>query len=255
MSAPLDNEIVERIAAVRERVAAAAARSGRSPDAVQLVAVSKRQPLERVVAAVRAGLQDLGENQVQEARDKREALLAAIGDAPAPRWHLIGTLQRNKAGLATRLFDRVETVDRVRLAEDLARHAEAAGRRLPVLLQVNVSGEAQKSGVAPEDARALLEACLRHEAIEVVGLMAIPRAETDPEASRPAFARLRALRDTLRSDTGVETLHELSMGMSNDFEVAIEEGATSVRVGTALFGERRSRTATKPAPERKREEP
>jgi len=254
VTAPPDTALTDRIEAVRERVAAAAARSGRPADAVRLVAVSKRQPLERVALAVRAGLRDLGENQIQEARDKREALLAAIGDAPPPRWHLIGTLQRNKAGLATRLFDRIETVDRARLADALARHAESAGRRLPVLLQINLSGEAQKGGVAPGEAPALLEVCRRHASLEVVGLMALPRANPDPEASRPAFAQLRALRDTLRTEAGHDTLRELSMGMSNDFEVAIEEGATSVRVGTALFGERRPGPAATPPPQTAREE-
>jgi pyridoxal phosphate enzyme (YggS family) len=233
--------VAERLARIEERIAAASKRSGRSRGDVRLVAVSKRQPVERIAAAVRAGLRDLGENRVQEARDKREAVLAAIEDAPPPRWHLIGSLQRNKAALATALFDRIETVDRESLAAALARHAQAAGRRLPVLLQVNISREPQKGGALPEGAAELLAACAAHEALEVVGLMAIPAAVRDPEASRPAFAQLRALRDTLSRGPGGRSLTELSMGMSSDFEVAIEEGATSVRVGTALFGERTPR--------------
>jgi hypothetical protein len=244
MSLEPDPELTDRIARIRHRIAEASVRSGRAPDAVRLVAVSKRQPLERVVGAVLAGVRDLGENLVQEARDKREALLEAIGDAPPPRWHLIGNLQRNKAGLATRLFDRIETVDRARLADALARQAEAAGKRLPILLQVNTSGEATKSGIAPEQLPELLAVCHRHPALEVVGLMAIPKASEAPDASRPDFARLRTLRDTLQTEPGGASLHELSMGMSNDFEAAIEEGATSVRVGTALFGERATRPAT-----------
>jgi len=231
-------EIAQRLERVRQRIAAAAERSGRCADEVQLVAVSKRQPLARVTAAVRVGVRDLGENRVQEARDKIELVLAGIGSAPPPRWHLIGSLQRNKAALAVQLFDRIETVDRISLADALARRAEQAGRRLPVLLQVNVSREPQKGGVAPEETRSLLSACVGHGSLEVVGLMAIPAQARDPEATRPAFAQLRVLRDTLRSEPGGESLTELSMGMSSDFEVAIEEGATSVRIGTAIFGER-----------------
>jgi pyridoxal phosphate enzyme (YggS family) len=238
MSDSLDAHIADRLARIQERIAQAAQRVGRRPTDVRLVAVSKRQPVERIAAAVRAGVRDLGENRVQEARDKRDAVLAAIGAAPEPRWHLIGSLQRNKAGLATGLFDSVESVDRASLAASLASHAEAAGRRLPVLLQVNISREPQKAGVAPERAAALLAACREHASLELVGLMAIPAATREPEASRPAFAQLRALRDTLREQPGGESLCALSMGMSGDFEVAIEEGATSVRIGTALFGER-----------------
>ena len=236
----LEREIGERLAAIEARIAAAAERSGRRREDIRLVAVSKRQPVERVIAAVRAGVRDLGENRVQEARDKRAELLAGIGDAPAPRWHLIGNLQRNKAALACELFDSIETVDREPLARALGRHAYGHGRRLPVLLQVNVSREPQKSGVAPdpEAAAALLAACNGEPGLEVVGLMAIPAAQSAPENSRPAFAQLRSLRDTLRSEPGGAGLTQLSMGMSGDFEIAIEEGATSVRVGTALFGDR-----------------
>ncbi|MEZ4216667.1 MAG: YggS family pyridoxal phosphate-dependent enzyme [Myxococcota bacterium] len=239
-------ELGERLAAVRARIAAAARRAGRAPDEVRLVAVSKRQPLERIAAAVLAGARDLGENYVQEARDKRDAVLAAVaGDAPPPRWHLIGPLQRNKAAAAVALFDTVETVDRAALADELARRAAAAGRVLPVLLQVNVDGDDRKSGVAPEGAEALLAACARHGALRIEGLMTIPRA-AGPDAARAAFARLRALRDRLRSAPGGAGLRELSMGMSGDFEIAVEEGATSVRVGTAIFGERED--APRPAP-------
>jgi pyridoxal phosphate enzyme (YggS family) len=194
-----------------------------------------------VISALRAGLTDLGENFAQEARDKREAVLAAIGDAAPPRWHMIGRLQRNKAALALRLFDSVETVDRAELARELDKRAAAAGRTLNVLLQINLSGEVQKAGVAPAESTALLATCCGLEQLRVRGLMAIPAAGDDPEASRAAFAQLRQLRDTLSAQPGGEPLGVLSMGMSNDFEVAIEEGATSIRVGTALFGERPAR--------------
>lgn len=238
MSDAIDARIADRLSRIHERIAGAARRAGRSPDDVRLVAVSKRQPVERIAAAVRAGVRDLGENRVQEARDKRAAVLAAIGDAARPRWHLVGSLQRNKAGLATELFDSIETVDRESLAASLARHAREASRRVPVLLQVNISREPQKGGVAPERAAELLAACREHDSLAWVGLMGIPAANRDPEASRAAFAQLRALRDTLQGQPGGDSLRALSMGMSGDFEVAIEEGATSIRVGTALFGER-----------------
>jgi len=241
MTAAIRDEIAQRLSDVRERIAAAARRSGREPDEVRLIAVSKRQPVERIAAAVAAGVRDLGENLVQEARDKRDAVLAAIGAAPAPRWHLIGTLQRNKAALAVRLFDSIETVDRIALAQALAKRASQAGRTLPVMLQVNISCEPQKGGIAPEQAGELLAACAELEPLRVVGLMAIPAAVETAELSRPAFAQLRALRDTLRNEPGGAALEQLSMGMSSDYEVAIEEGATSVRVGTAVFGERTPR--------------
>ena len=241
--AETDANARDRLDAIRERIAHAAERSGRREEDVRLIAVSKRQPLERIAALVRAGARDLGENLVQEARDKREALLAAIGDAEPPRWHLIGALQRNKAALAVNLFDTIETVDRASLARELQKRAEAAGRSaLPVLLQVNVSREEQKSGVLPEAAAELLAECSAFPLLQPKGLMAIPAAGSS-ETARAAFAQVRELRDTLRREPGGEALTELSMGMSLDFEIAIEEGATSVRVGTALFGEREARAA------------
>ncbi len=238
--------IAERLTALQERIAAAARRSGRSPDAVRLVGVSKRVDPERIAAAVEAGLRDLGENYVQELRDKRpavEAQLEARGGrtAGALRWHLIGPLQRNKVRPALELVDRIASVDRLSLAEEIEKRAAAAGRRIEVLLQVNVSEEPQKAGVLPDALPELLSACRPLEHLTVCGLMAIPAASDDPERSRPAFARLRHLRDSLRNGPGGDELVELSMGMSGDFEVAIEEGATEVRVGTALFGPREPR--------------
>ena len=232
-------ELSLRLAAVRERIARAAERSGRRPEQITLVGVSKRQPAEAVAALVEAGLSHCGENFVQEAREKIPRVAALLGArAPVPRWHFIGRLQRNKAKWAARLFDVVEVVDGVELAGELASHAAAAGRTLEVLLQVNVSAEVQKGGVAPERVAELAQAVSRLGALRLAGLMAVPAASAEPERTRPAFARLRELRDGLCRGMPGLTLPELSMGMSADFEVAIEEGASIVRVGTALFGAR-----------------
>lgn len=232
--------IAERLRGVRERIARAAERSGREPEAVTLVGVSKRKPAPLVVAAVRAGLREVGENYVQEAAAKLPEIrkgLEAAGLA-APRCHFVGRLQSNKARDAVRLFDVVESVDRPSLARELSRRAEAREQRLPVLVQVDLAGEAAKGGTSPEELPALLELCAGLPGLSVEGLMAVPPASPDPEASRPFFARLRELRDAMRGSATEAGLRELSMGMSADFEVAIEEGATWVRVGTALFGPR-----------------
>jgi len=223
--------IQERLAAVRCRIEAAAARSGRPSSAVTLVAVSKTMPAAAIREAVSAGVKILGENRVQEAREKIEALPGAA------EWHLIGHLQTNKAKLAVGLFGCIHSLDSVRLAEELGRHAEEAGRRLRCLVEVNVGEEAQKSGVDAAEVRPLLEAARRLPRLSVQGLMTIPPFLPDPESVRPFFRRLRDLRDRLESDGW--TLPDLSMGMSHDFEVAIEEGATLVRIGTAIFGSRR----------------
>lgn len=234
----LDREVAERAALLRERIAAAARRAGRDPEEITLVGVCKRQPVERVVAAIRAGVLDLAENYVQEARARRAELADRLEPSVTPRWRLIGHLQRNKAAQALALFDCIDTLDRVSLAGELDKRAAAAGRVLPVCIQVNVSGEAQKSGAAPDELATLLEACAPLEHLVVRGLMTVPAAEADPEQTRPAFAQLRELRDSLRGRRGAQSLEALSMGMSGDFEVAVEEGATLVRVGTALFGAR-----------------
>ncbi len=228
--------IRERVAAVRARIAEAARRAGREPDEVTLVGASKRMPRELALAAVEAGVEHLGENYVQEAASK----IAWVAERASrtPTWHLIGRLQRNKARDALRLFQMVETVDRPSLARELARRAEDAGRILPVLLQVNLSEEPQKAGAAAADVPALLELCGGQAGLRVEGLMTIPAPEEDPERCRPAFARLRELYERLRGEPGGEHLRELSMGMSGDYAIAVEEGATLVRVGTALFGPR-----------------
>lgn len=233
---PAPESFAERLATLRGHIADAARRAGREAHEVTLVGASKRMSREVVLAALEAGVDHFGENYVQEAASKI-AWLAEHGSRPAT-WHLIGRLQRNKARHAVRLFQTVETVDRASLAQALARHAEEAGSVLPVLLQVNLSNEPQKAGVAPTELPALLEACAGLAGLRVEGLMTIPAADPDPERSRPAFAQLRELRERLRSEAGGEHLNELSMGMSADYAVAVEEGATRVRIGTALFGPR-----------------
>ena len=237
---PLEAEVAQRVAAVRRRIEAAATAAGRSPGEVQLVGVSKRQPTERIVAAVKAGVNVLGENYVQEAVAKRSALvetLASQGLAP-PRWHMIGHIQRRKARLVVETFDAVESVDREELADELNRRAQQQDRRVPILMQVNVSGENQKSGAGTAAAESPAAHCLALPHVELTGLMAIPANATDPESNRPAFRELRTIRDRLRALPGGDSIRELSMGMSGDFEAAISEGATRVRVGTALFGPR-----------------
>lgn len=229
-----------RLAALRARIARAAERAGRSSDEVALVGVAKLKSAALVVEAVAAGLRHVGENYVQESvakipEIKRE--LAERGLDP-PRWHFVGQLQRNKARHVAEHFDVVQTVDRLRLAEELDRRAGQAGRALDVLLQVNVSGEAQKGGVDPDALPELLAASAEWRHLRTIGLMAIPALAADAEMTRPAFARLRALRDALADCAPAAAPRELSMGMSADFEVAIEEGATIIRVGTAVFGPR-----------------
>jgi len=226
------------LAALRERVRSAAARAGRDPGEVTLLGVAKGTPTARVIAALRAGLGDVGENYVQEAAARRGDLAKQLAECGAalPRWHFIGRLQRNKARGVAQLFDVVHTLDRRELGDALERHAAAEGRTLDALIQVNTSGEAQKGGAPPDAVGALLAASAAWPHLRVTGLMAIPAASEEPERTRPAFAMLRALRDSLRG--AHPALVELSMGMSGDFEVAIEEGATIIRVGTALFGPR-----------------
>lgn len=232
--------VATRLREVVRRVEAAAIRAGRAPQEIALVGVAKQVAAEQVVEAVAAGLRHVGENYANEARAKLPLVSAAL-DARGlawPRWHFIGQLQRNKArGVAT-AFDCVHSLDRPELGDALERHAAAAGRRLDVLLQVDLAGEPRKGGAAPDALPALLEASARWPSLRVAGLMTIPPAEADP---RPFFAALRAEREALRGRAGGAGLRELSMGMSGDFEVAIEEGATIIRVGTAIFGTRPQR--------------
>jgi pyridoxal phosphate enzyme (YggS family) len=229
--------IPENIAAVRERVAEAARRAGRRPDEIALMAVSKTHPPERIREAHAAGLRLFGENRVQEFVGKAGALV----DLPGAEWHMIGHLQTNKAGKAIELFHAVDSVDSVKLAEKLDADARAVGKKLSVLIEINVGGEAAKSGVAPDsrELEELLLAAPRLEALEFRGLMTVPPFTDDPEEARPHFRKLRELRASVagRKLPGIN-MDVLSMGMSHDFEVAIEEGSACVRVGTAIFGER-----------------
>ncbi len=229
----MGSELRERVASVLDRICCAARRAHRDPGEVRLVAVTKTVPVARMREAVEAGVTIFGENYVQEAKQKQQALEASC------QWHMIGHVQKNKAALAARLFDVVETVDSVALAEALSRHAASTGKTLEVLIQVNVSGEASKFGVPPEGVLPLLERMLSLKGLRVSGLMTLPPFFEDPERVRPYFSALRSLRQT-RLARGVPEacLRELSMGMSSDFEVAVEEGATIVRVGRALFGPR-----------------
>ena len=227
-----------RLAQVRSRIDEAARRARRDPAGVHLLAVTKTVPAERVAQAVRAGLRVFGESRVQEAEQKIP--LVAQQSAPAqPAWHWIGRLQRNKARRAVQLFRVIESVDRLDLAHALERAARERGEPTEVFLQVNVDREPQKAGVLPEHAAALAEQVASEcPHLRARGLMTIPQAHPDPAHVRSAFARLRALRDDLRRRLPEGGIEELSMGMSEDFELAIEEGATWIRVGSALFGAR-----------------
>jgi len=222
----------ERIADVRSRIDLAASRSSRSPDDITIVAVSKTFSRAAVDVAIDLGLKTFGENRVQEARAKFEAPLPEGIDL-----RLIGQLQSNKAGHAAQLFSAIETVDRSSLIDALERAVARLGRMLPVLIQVNIAHEPQKSGCVPEDADALLAAIGASEHLRCDGLMTVAPLVEDPKDARPTFRALRELRDRLQVSADVE-LPTLSMGMSNDYEVAITEGATHIRLGRAIFGNR-----------------
>jgi hypothetical protein len=233
--------IAENVDRVRARIEAAARRAGRGLDDITLMAVSKTFPPSAVREAYAAGLRVFGENRVQEFAGKAAAL-AGLVDA---KWHMIGHLQTNKASRAAELFSGVDSVDSLRLAERLNSAATELGKRLTVLLEVNVGGEAAKAGVAPgsEELDGMLQAAARLEAIEIRGLMTVPPFTDDPQETRPYFQKLRELRDEIaaRRLPGVR-MEVLSMGMSHDFEVAIAAGSTCVRVGTGIFGERHATT-------------
>lgn len=232
-----DDGIGARIASARARIASACARAGRSPDEVTLVAVSKTVPAARLREAVAAGQRIFGESRIQEAGPK----ISEISETESVPlvWHLIGHLQSNKARRAVEMFDMIESVDSLALAERLDRIAGEMGRRLPVLLEVNLGGEGSKSGFAPEEALPAIERVGRLEHLDLRGLMSVPPYLEEAEETRPFFRRLREMRDEARrSGVAGEGFVELSIGMSHDFEIAIEEGATLVRIGTALFGQR-----------------
>jgi pyridoxal phosphate enzyme (YggS family) len=230
----LSNDLPARLAAVRARIARAAGRARRDPSSVRLVAVSKTFPADAVRAAFDAGQIDFGENKVQEALDKMDR----TADLPI-RWHLVGHLQSNKAKKASTRFDLIHSIDTPALLARVDEAAAAAGRRIDLLVQVDLAGEATKHGAREDEVASIFEAARACRAARVVGLMLLPPASEDLEQARPYFRRVRDVRDRLL-EQGVDgsMLAELSMGMSHDFEVAIEEGATLVRVGTAIFGGR-----------------
>ena len=234
MNLPSVEELAERRERVRSRIEAAALRAGRDPGGIALLAVTKGHSVDLVRRAARAGFTLLGENRVAEGMRKIEALR---GDFPALIWRLIGPLQTNKAKAALQFFSAIESLDRERLAERLESLLAAEGRRMPVLLEVNVGNEPTKSGAPPDRAEELARAALGCPHLDVRGLMAVPPYDPEPERSRPYFRELRRLRDRLADRLGLP-LGQLSIGMSYDFEVAVEEGSTEVRLGTALFGPR-----------------
>jgi PLP dependent protein len=226
----------ERFTNVRKRIESAAMRCNRSSDQITLIAISKTHPVEVIRAGLDVGIKDLGENRVQEA----EAKINEVGRSAA-RWHLVGHLQANKARRAVSLFDVIHSLDSVALAERLNRLCAEEGREeLPVLIQIDLGGEETKTGIDPRQLRGLLDSLNDCQQLRLIGLMTLPPYFENPECARPYFKTLRELRDELQLQGRFgESPGDLSMGMSHDFEIAIEEGATMVRVGTAIFGERK----------------
>lgn len=226
--------IADNLASIMDRANNAAIRAGRDPGEVRLVAAAKTQSVEKIREAVDAGVRILGHNYVQEAERQ-----PVMDDVPGLKTHMIGHLQRNKARKAVEIFDTVQTVDNSALAIELDRRAHVVARRLDVLIQVNLSGEPQKSGIGPDEVEDLASAIRELSSISLKGLMTMPPFFDDPENARPYFAELRKLRDRLiASGAFTKEMTELSMGMTGDFEAAVEEGATLIRIGTALFGPR-----------------
>lgn len=223
--------IKESLLRVNERIGKAAQRSGRDPSEVKLVAVSKTVEVARIREAIEAGVSILGENYVQEAQKKIEEIGQSI------TWHFIGHLQSNKAKYAVRLFDMIHSLDSIELAEELNRRAQREGKSIKVMIEVNLSGETTKFGTEEERAFDIARKVINLKALSLMGLMTMPPYFDDPEQGRPYYIRLRELKGKMIQE-GIP-LRDLSMGMSNDYEVAIEEGATYVRVGTAIFGERK----------------
>jgi len=225
--------IAENLARVKEQIAEAAMRSGRTSDSVKLVGVTKTVDVDRIKEAVFAGLQILGENYVQEARGKIKEVGGEVS------WHFVGRLQTNKAKYAVKLFDMIQTVDSFKLAKELNRRAQPLGRTIPIIIQVNLASEVSKGGVEPSECISLIKQISELANLQIRGLMTMPPFFDQPERARPYFAQLRELsQEIARAQLPRVEMNELSMGMSGDFETAIEEGATLVRVGTAIFGER-----------------
>ena len=232
----LSTDVASRITEIRARIQRAAQAVGRSPRAIRLIGVTKGIALSAIEEAARAGLTEFGENRVQEAASKMSQ--APRGTDQVWVWHLVGRLQTNKVRAAVGRFGLIHSVDSVRLGEAIAAAAAAAGIQQRVLIQVNVAQEPQKGGVAPADLPMVLSALARHSHLHIDGLMTIPPASVDPEHARPYFRELRQLGEKMMEPRETGATVEYSMGMSGDFEVAIEEGATMVRIGTAIFGAR-----------------
>lgn len=226
-------QLTQNIAAVRARIGEAAEKAGRNPAEITLVAVSKTKPVELVEMAYNLGVTDFGENRVQEALPKIERF-----HPQRLRWHLIGHLQSNKAGKVIEPFSCIHSVDSLHLAQILSRHAQEHGTNLSILLQVNVAGETSKEGLAPGEVQEVARLIAALPALRIEGLMTIAPLVNNPEEVRPVFRELRLLRDRLRDTITASTWSQLSMGMTDDYGVAIEEGATLVRVGRAIFGQR-----------------
>jgi len=244
----MENRLQKNIKKIYRRIAHATMRAGRAPNEVKLIAVSKNVSADVVRKAVEAGLRNFGENRVQEFREKHELLSREIDlcspESPAGyrvRWHLIGHLQKNKAKAAVELFDVIQSVDSLELAGQINKFAENVGKKQTILIQVKLSDEESKYGILKEELIAIIDALTGMKNLRIAGLMTIPPFFDNPEKVRPFFRELRETRD--RAEAMGFGLAELSMGMSHDFEVAIEEGATMVRVGTAIFGERKKEAA------------
>ena len=223
--------VAERIVQIQERVSRACQTSGRPPDAVRIVVVTKTVPVPAINEVIAAGLHEIGENRVREYLRKRSSLLPH-------EFHFIGHLQRNKVKSILSFCDWIHSVDSLALAEEIQRHARALGRTVRVLIEVNVSGEASKSGIEVDAAATLAQAIAAMPEMHLRGLMTVAEYVEDPERARRSFRRLRETRDALRAELQDPNFNQISMGMSNDYEVAIEEGATMIRLGTAIFGQR-----------------
>lgn len=234
----METDIAANINAIRKRIAITCARCGRDPHSVKLMAVTKTVPPERIIPAVEAGITMLGENYVQEAKEKITRLRDYVG-FQQPQWHMIGHLQTNKAKYAVRLFDYIHSVDRLELAQEIDHRAKAVSAKINILIEVNVSGEETKNGVPAAEALSLVGQIAPFDNLAVCGLMTMAPYSDNPETSRPFFQALRNLRNEIAREKipGVR-MEELSMGMTDDFEVAIEEGATIIRIGRAIFGKR-----------------
>lgn len=226
--------IAANLAQVKANIAAAAAKSGRHPEEIKLVVVTKTIPAETVGRLVNLGITDIGENKVQEAEEKFTHL------GPAFHWHLVGHLQSNKAKKALEMFDLIQSVDSLSLAEELNKQAAEREKRAKILLQVNISGAATQSGIAPEELLSLAEKIHRLHFLELTGLMAIGPLTPDPEEARPAYRKMSALYAKIKKEIVTAGFHYLSLGMSSDYPVAIEEGSNLVRIGQAIFGKRKN---------------